>query len=114
MEFRGLRLGKPMLTRWQLYPYAHTLYCTKYHKIPVNGYPKAKGLKAIPTGTSRLWDRVAAIPRLSSKLPPSLARQLCHWTKSSSFLGPPRGERLRPKPFLGPPWGERVAMPLKN
>ena len=27
-----------MLTRWLLYPYAHTLYCTKYHKIPVNGY----------------------------------------------------------------------------
>ena len=27
-----------MLTRWPLYPYAHTLYCTKHHKIPVNGY----------------------------------------------------------------------------
>jgi hypothetical protein len=27
-----------MLTRWLLYPYAPTLHCTKYHKIPVNGY----------------------------------------------------------------------------
>jgi hypothetical protein len=27
-----------MPTRWLLYPYAHTLYCTKYHKICVNGY----------------------------------------------------------------------------
>jgi hypothetical protein len=27
-----------MLTRWLLYLYAHRLYCTKYHKISVNGY----------------------------------------------------------------------------
>jgi hypothetical protein len=33
-----------MLTRWLLYPYAHTLYCTKYHKIPVNGYTKLNRL----------------------------------------------------------------------
>ena len=32
-----------MLTRWLLYPYAHTLYCTKYHKIPVNGYRGGEG-----------------------------------------------------------------------
>jgi hypothetical protein len=30
-----------MPTRWLLYPYAHTLYCTKYHKIYVNGYRTA-------------------------------------------------------------------------
>ena len=42
-----------MLTRWLLYPYAHTLYCTKYHKIPVNGYSsgalaRARGVPASP------------------------------------------------------------------
>jgi hypothetical protein len=30
-----------MLTRWLLYLYAHRLYCTKYHKISVNGYTSA-------------------------------------------------------------------------
>jgi hypothetical protein len=36
-----------MLTRWLLYPYAHTLYCTKYHKIPVNGYRKDDPLERV-------------------------------------------------------------------
>src|SRR5205823_2843092 len=39
----GRHLGEPMPTRWPLYPYAHTLYCTKYHKICVNGYPSLFG-----------------------------------------------------------------------